>query len=337
MSDLDRWLLVGDLDELLREVERRCEARDWHGVEEVRVRSRAAIERGHQLWPAASWAEYRIALDAPPDVAATVITDSSGYMAPGPLTEVVAQNHTCAELAPHLQNNAKRPLVAQERILRGEVVGDPLAGDLPGTLMDWEPVPALPTYTDTGLENPDPPAPVVREPDLVLEAPLVADRERTNGTDADAGTGETGAEALRAGLAHWATRSKGTVAATGVSGTTEDALRTRLDGVSQTGSIRWWRVTLSDWAGLYSWACASGGSAGPRRGAATARFELWWTLACLLGTEDDWPVDPGPDCEELIFGLWQHSDVAGGWSCRLTVEDPLDGLAWVIDATDRDI
>jgi hypothetical protein len=328
MADLNQILTVGDLDELLREVERRCDAHDWEGVEEIRVRSRAAIERGHQLWPAASWAEYRIALDAPAESAASVITDASGYMAPGPLTEVIAQNHTWAELAGHLPVNAKRPLVAQERTIRGERVPEGEAGDLPGTLADWEPSALLPTYTDHGLTNPDPPQFGLGSPDLVIAG--------SGPYPAVAFEGVQGVDALRSGVGHWATRSNGTVLAAGFSADTSEALRGLAPTAGGSATLNWWRVDLPEWAQTYSWACATGGSSGPRRGAGSARFDLWWTLTTLLGLEDEWPLDPGPECRELVFGVWGTDAPSGGWTCRLTVEDPLDGLTWVLDATDRD-
>ncbi|CAN5244970.1 hypothetical protein BH18ACT4_BH18ACT4_04190 [soil metagenome] len=51
-----------DLDELVREVDRRAGRRDWEGLVELRDSCRAAFARGFQLWPAASLAEYRLAL-----------------------------------------------------------------------------------------------------------------------------------------------------------------------------------------------------------------------------------------------------------------------------------
>src|SRR3989337_4596678 len=50
----------GDLDRLVRLVDRLCGSRDWNGVVELRDRCRHAIERGLQLWPAAEFAEYRL-------------------------------------------------------------------------------------------------------------------------------------------------------------------------------------------------------------------------------------------------------------------------------------
>ena len=75
---LDRWITTGDLDELLREVDRRADRGDWDGVVIVANRARAATERGHQLWPAATFAEYRMALSAPPPWAAAVVGVCAG-------------------------------------------------------------------------------------------------------------------------------------------------------------------------------------------------------------------------------------------------------------------
>jgi hypothetical protein len=60
LSDL---IELGDPDELLREVDRRCDARDWPGLLELRDRCLAAVERGKQLWGVAAQAEYRLALE----------------------------------------------------------------------------------------------------------------------------------------------------------------------------------------------------------------------------------------------------------------------------------
>ncbi len=55
----------GDLDALVRLVEALCRDADWEGLLLLRDRSRAALERGLQLWPAAEYAEYRLAREAP--------------------------------------------------------------------------------------------------------------------------------------------------------------------------------------------------------------------------------------------------------------------------------
>src|SRR5206468_2416016 len=93
---------LGDLDELVRHVDRLCDARDWNGLVDLRGRCRRALERGRQLWPAASLAEYRLALDAPGRWAASVLVPGTGRFALGPLSEVAASSHTWDDLAPHV-------------------------------------------------------------------------------------------------------------------------------------------------------------------------------------------------------------------------------------------
>jgi hypothetical protein len=92
---------------------------------------------------------------------------------------------------------------------------------------------------------------------------------------------------------------------------------------------------MADAVALLGWAAASGGARGRRRGAATGRFEAWWALAVLTAQDDDWPVDPGPAAEELRWWVWAPEGPSVGWLCRVAVEDPVDGLAWALDATDR--
>ena len=88
---------VGDLDELTRHIDRLCSAGDWDGLVDLRDRCRRALERGKQLWPAASHAEYRLALEAPGQWAGAVLVPGAGAFALGPLPEVAASTHTWAE------------------------------------------------------------------------------------------------------------------------------------------------------------------------------------------------------------------------------------------------
>lgn len=332
--DLDLWVSTGDLDELLREVGRRCDRADWDGVVLLRDRARAATQRGHQLWPAATFAEYRLALAAPPQWAAAVV--EAGYMATGPLTEVAAQHHTFADLSAELPPGPARAQVAHERVLRGEVVDDGELGGLPGRLLAWEPGYELAEYLPSGEARfPSPPPVRLTDPlsGRVLErgAHLVAE---------DA----TGARALSDAVIHWRTASDGLVRSIGVEGRAGDAVTTLLasqhDGTHGASMpARCSEVGLADAVALLAWAAASGGARGRRRGAATGRFEAWWVLAALTATDDQWPTDPGPVAEELRWWVWSPSSRPGasepGWVCRLAVEDPVDGLAWAIDATDR--
>lgn len=318
---LERWLSIGDLDELIREIDRRCDRADWAGVDEIRRRARAAIDRGHQLWPASSFAEYRLALDAPAEWASTGLDEGAGYMAPGPLTEVVAQNHSWAELHGLVAPSPRLALFAQERVLRGEIVPDEACADMPGRLSDWEPDYVLAKYLSDGSTEFPAPAlrPVEGYDDVQVGAGAV--------TPCDAA--EDAALALHGALAHWSTRSGGTVLSSGVEGGV-------LDAVAALGHdrIRMRACGMDEAAALLAWGASDGGAHGPRRGAATGRFELWWCLAVLAGVEDDWPCDPGGDAAGLEFALWLPDGPDFGWSCRLAVADPEDGLAWALDARD---
>ena len=62
---VDEAAAQGDLDELIRHVDRLTDEQDWTELVRLRDKAKAAIERGFQLWPAASYAEYRMALEAP--------------------------------------------------------------------------------------------------------------------------------------------------------------------------------------------------------------------------------------------------------------------------------
>ena len=91
---LDALIHAVDLDGLVRMVDDRCSDRDWAGILRLRDRCAAATrETGRQLWPAATLAEYRLALLAPPEWAATVLDGESGRFTIGPLSEVAAQHH----------------------------------------------------------------------------------------------------------------------------------------------------------------------------------------------------------------------------------------------------
>jgi hypothetical protein len=235
---------------------------------------------------------------------------------------VVAQDHTWHELAPLMAPSARRALVAQERVLRGEPVPDEEAGELPGRLQGWEPAYALATYRPDGsLEVPVPKG--VGPEGTAVDCPVGA-----AGTQGDQDA-EDAALALHGALQHWAVRSGGTVRAVGVEGGASEAI----------GSLGHERAALracsmAEASALLAWGAADGGAHGRRRGAATGRFELWWCLSVLAGIEDRWPCDPGPGAARLGYALWSPLGAPGGWSCRIVVVDEADGLAWALDAHD---
>mgnify|MGYP007014902866 CR=1 FL=1 len=119
---LDALVDRADLDGLVRLIDARCANRDWEGLFRIRQRSRLATQSGRQVWPAATLAEYRLALHATTDWAAQVLAEDSGRFTIGPLTEVIAQNHSWTELSDLLTDGPRRAFVAHERVLRGEII-----------------------------------------------------------------------------------------------------------------------------------------------------------------------------------------------------------------------
>ncbi len=88
---------------------------------------------------------------------------------------------------------------------------------------------------------------------------------------------------------------------------------------------------------LMTWTGASGGAHGRRRGTPVGRALTWWALAMLVGLDDAWPVDEadlGRAAAELSWWKWDPGDEIGGWGFYLAVEDPVDGLAWAVSASD---
>ena len=85
-DDLDALVDRADLDGLVRLIDARCASRDWDGLMRVRSRCRAATKTGRQVWPAATLAEYRIALLAPAESACSVLGEDGGRFTIGPLT-----------------------------------------------------------------------------------------------------------------------------------------------------------------------------------------------------------------------------------------------------------
>src|SRR4029079_9502313 len=98
-SGVEGIIAANDLDELLREVDRRCDRGDWDALMALRDASARAFELGRQMWPAASHAEDRLALEAPAEWAAQVVVEGAAHLGLGPLTEVVATTHDWTSLA----------------------------------------------------------------------------------------------------------------------------------------------------------------------------------------------------------------------------------------------
>jgi hypothetical protein len=319
---------MGDLDGLLIRVDHLCADRDWAGVVDLRDRCRRAVERGHQLWPVASHAEYRLALEAPGREAAGVLVAGTGRFALGPLAEVAASTHSWAELRPHVPRSPEAGMAAHERVVRGEdLVGDdtvdPAVLELPLRLQPWEPDYPLATYRPHELEVDDAP-----EPELGPAVPAPP-----AGAPATGGDHLEATRALEELAMTWRQESNGEVAAVAVVGDAPAAIAAL--GVAQ---LRIVEVPLAHALGVMAWTAASGGAHGRRRGMAYGRFSAWWAVAALAGGLDRWPFDPdelGSAATALRWYRWEPGPPEGGWSLRLAADDPATGTAWAVLAVDR--
>jgi len=314
-----------DLDELVRAVDALCVSRSWEQLLGLRDRCRAAgRETGRQLWPIASLAEYRLALDAPGRWAATVVTESTGRFVLGPLTEVAASTHRWDELSPHLASGPAAAYVAHERVLRGEDLRDAPDVDtavleLPLMIQPWEPVYALATYHHDRIETPAPDLPALVRVDL----PDGDGVERVDDPEVT--------EAFRDLVAPWTASSNGRCDVVCVTGDHRRALT----ALGQT-SARVGPLAPSQGLAMLAWAGASGGAFGSRRGGAAGRWEAWWLLASLTDRRDALDdIDAlGHAAALLQWWAWDAEEPVTGWSLRLAIHDPIDDIAWAVVATD---
>ena len=332
--DLDELIERVDLDGLVRMVDDRCSKGDWPGILRLRDRcSSAAVDTGRQLWPAATLAEYRLALLAPPDWAARVLDGESGRFTIGPLSEVVAVHHTWAELKPHLAPLPVSLFVAHERAIRGEAISTADIADLPPVLdipaarQPWEPDYPVSTYSEHGADHPQP----------RRSGELVAVTTTTNGQRVSDDATEL---AVRQLVGAWTTQSTGRAEIACVAGSHLDAL-----GELGVKSARVVEISADEALATLAWAGASGAAQGRRRGMAIGRFSMWWVLAALGDLHDEWP--PSNEAfEELLAVLrwyrWDAHEPDGGWRLQLVVTDESAsqsadqsaGLAWAINASD---
>lgn len=322
-ADLTAAVERGQLDELVRLVDGLVDGRDWDGVVELRDRCRAAVERGKQLWPVASWAEYRLALDAPGPYAGAVLVDGAGRFAPGPLPEVAASRHRWDELSSHAPPGPLADMAAHERVVRGEdLTGDQRVDGrglgVPLRLEAWEPDWPVATYTDEGGEFPRP-------------ALAAGDWHDLAPPGAPAGD-DLGVRALLDLASRWVEESDGRAQAVAVEGDASSA-------VSALGPTRARLAPVpgADAMAHMGWAAASGGAHGRRRGAAYGRSAAWWAVSALGGLDDDEMMEPDAVAHalhELRWSTWDAGEPDTGWSLRLAVEDPDHGLAWAVTATD---
>jgi len=321
---IDDAVRDGDLDELLRLVDACCADRDWDALAALHASCERAHETGRQLWPAASHAAYRLALEAPAVNAAAMLVDGAGRFAAGPLAEVAAQSHTWHELAPYAPTSTITVLAAHERVVRGEDVSDqPPAGptvlELPWRLAPWEPDYAVAEYHAHRAEFPAPAVSGLVAVDLPGRGQAEAPDDVT--------------AALLDTTRVWTTESNGRAAATAVRGSAMEAIAALGPPAARTVE-----VAPADALAHVAWAGASGGAHGRRRGAAAGRFSAWWLGGALAGVLDDWPVDEARLGDAISRCRWYAWDAAehasGGWQLHLAFDDPATGQAWAIAATD---
>jgi hypothetical protein len=327
-TQLDELIHRADLDGLVRLVDDCTSSRDWARLRRLRDRARHAVGTGRQLWPAATLAEYRLALLAPANFAAGVLDEGSGRFTVGPLTEVIAQHHSWTDLAPLLEPGPRAAFVAHERVLRHEAIDDtsvaslPDVLDLPFELGSWEPPYLLADYHDTSVDFPAPAVPRgLADVDVDVSA---GDVTRLDDPAVEL--------AVRQLVEPWTVSSDGHAELVAVDGDAASALHAlglpaaRIAELAPGEAIAW-----------LAWAGASGGAHGRRRGAAAGRFGAMWLLAAFGDALDEWPLplaELGRLAGELRWWWWDAHEPVTGWQLQLAVEDPTEGLAWAISARD---
>jgi hypothetical protein len=313
---------AADLNALLRAVDGMCAAREWDELFDLADACDDALDRGKQLWPISAHVDYRIALEAPGEYAASVLTPEIGRFAHGPLTEVAASTHTWDELVPHLSDPVTASYVAQERVLRGEALdaderAHPGLVDVPLRTQSWEPPYALATFRSNLVEVQEPWEP----------------RAGWQDVEADAGAPIEDAEVVDALLElvnPWTSESNGAARAVVTEGDAPAAI-----AAMSYGTVHLAPLGADEALRQMAWAAASGGAHGRRRGAALGRFSAWYTAALIADLP--WPAAPealGAAVARLRWFAWDEEGPEEGWVLRIAVEDPEDGWAAALGATD---
>jgi hypothetical protein len=311
-----------DLAGLIRHIDGICARREWAELIDLRDRCEEAVERGKQVWAIAQFAEYRIALEAPAEVSATVMQDGRGRFALGPLWEVGASRHSWEALDPFVEVPTVRAMVGYERSIRGDSVQeseiDGQVLGIPVELQDWEPEYPVAQYRSDRAVFPDD----IHEIAMTwTDLPSAVEPQPDDGVT----------DALMDLVKPWWDDSQGKAEAVTVDGTIEQAIRSL-----GPHRVRLTEVTTAQAMEAMAWAGASGGGYGKRRGTPTGRASAWWVLLEALGY-DEVPEDPsglGDEATRLRWVLWDPGDRVGGWNLHLGIEDPEDGIAWVLSAVD---
>ncbi|MGI9585086.1 MAG: hypothetical protein ACR2N7_05795 [Acidimicrobiia bacterium] len=324
MSDdaLTGLIESSDIAGLLQRIDGICGRRAWDELIELRDRCEEAVERGKQLWAVSQFAEYRLALEGPPERAATVLSDGRGRFSLGPLWEVAASSHTWADLQPHLSIPTVRAMIGHERSIRGDTVAeDEVDGHvlgIPVLQQMWEPNYPVAEY------RPDRAA----FPDEIFDI----DMQWVDLPDpVDVMPDDSVCDALLELVKPWWEDSLGKAEAVTVDGTIEQGIR-----ALGPRRVRMVEVPVGTAMEAMTWAGASGGSHGRRRGTPAGRTAAWWVVLEALGYDDvpEHSEDLGDEGSELRWVLWDPGDRVGGWNLHIGIEDHEDGVAWILSAVD---
>ena len=311
-----------DLDGLVRLIDDYCETRSWHDLLGLRDACKAAVTNGRQVWPASTLAEYRLALLAPAEIAVQVVDEEAGRFTMGPLTEVIAQNHQWSELSEFLDPSPRSTYIAYECAIRGQKVDSKLfpALESPCALLPIETHYALAEYHDNEAKFPAPAIPEMGNAIVVpaSSANVVEDPEVST--------------ALHQLVDAWTTQSNGELRIACVEGSVLDALAT-LDIHEARLSL----LTSGEALAWLTWAGASGGAHGRRRGNALGRDAAWWTIASLTGQASHWPLSIVA-CETTANSLqwfwWDANEPTTGWTVQLCVHQTERNRSWAISLND---
>lgn len=321
-DSLQNLIEASDLAGLTRYVDGVCASREWERLPVVVDRCNEAVERGKQVWAIAQYAEYRMALDAPGEMAGSVMSDGRGRFALGPLWEVAASTHTWDDLSQYVTVPTVRAMIAHERSIRGETVDaasvDGRVLEIPVEIQPWEPTYPVADYQSDRATFPDD---IFDLPMEWIELPDAIERDDDDGVT----------HTLLELVAPWWEDSLGHAETVTVEGTIEEGIR-----VLGPHRVRAADVDLSTALEAMVWAGASGGAHGRRRGTPRGRAAAWWVILEILGY-DDVPDDLGQlgrEAAELRWVLWDPGDRVGGWNLHIGIEDPTDGIAWVLSAVD---
>ena len=311
-----------DLDGLIRLIDDYCETRSWHDLLGLRDACKAAVANGRQVWPASTLAEYRLALLSPAEIAVQVVGEQAGRFTMGPLTEVIAQNHQWSELSELLEPSPTSTYIAYECAIRGQKVNSELfpALESPLALLPMEANYALAEYHDNEAKFP---TPALLEMGSTISVPAST---ATIIHDSSAST------AFHQLADAWTTQSNGKLRLSCIEGSVLDALAA-LDIQEARLSL----LTPGEALAWLTWAGASGGAHGRRRGNALGRDATWWTIAALTGQTSHWPLTNNAfesAADSLQWFWWDENEPTTGWNLQLCVHHAERNRSWALCLND---